>query len=113
MSDHIADKKETMVCMNIGPDMCWVDKAIVPFEIFQIVSSELSDYSENTIARQGNVLKLGSVVSGTLGNVGEGFISGVALASGHAVAVTGDPLVHVNKLPVVRHDDLALMNTEP
>ncbi len=77
-TEHIADAEPTFKVLNIDPDMCFVNGAVVPFEIYRELPPELSDYSPNVNARGCKVLHVDSIVQGVIGNAGSGVISGVS-----------------------------------
>ncbi len=112
MNNHIADAEATFVVTNVTPDLCKVGNAIVPFDIYQVLTPEKHTYSPNVVARGNKVLMVDSVVSGTIGNAGSGIISQVSGGSGHTVIVQGSATVHVNGECVAHDLCLCMMNVK-
>lgn len=114
MSDgrHIADAEAAFKVVNISPDFCKVNGKIVPFEIFRELPPERMNYAKKTRARGAKVLHVDSVVSGVIGNAGQGVSSGVSQGSGDVVLVQGAQSVRVEGALVSRHLDLCLMNVK-
>jgi len=108
--NHIADGEAEFLAVNVTPDFCIVEGQVVPFDIYQELSSERSSYAGSVNARGEKVLKVGSVLAGVIGNAGAGILSGTSLASGDVLVAKGSSTVHVEGQPVARHDDLVLMN---
>lgn len=107
---HIADAEPTFKVLNIDPDMCFVNGAVVPFEIYRELPPELSDYSQNVHARGCKVLHVDSIVQGVIGNAGSGVISGVSQGAGNNIVLKGAQSVRVNGKLCARHNDLVGMN---
>ena len=107
---HIADSESAFKVLNIDPDMCFVNGAVVPFEIYRELPPEKSNYSHNVYARGEKVLHVDSVIQGVIGNAGSGVISGVSQGAGNNIIRTGAPTVLVNGKLCARHDDLVGMN---
>ena len=110
---HIADGEAApFMVVNIAPDFCIVDGAVVPFDIFQYLSSEKSTYAKKVFARGQKTLTMESVILGVVGNAGAGVISGRSLANGHVMIVEGDPSVMIEGKPAARDGHVVLMNGE-
>lgn len=109
-SKHIADAEPRFKVLNIDPDMCFVNGAVVPFEIYRELPPELSDYSPDVHARGCKVLHVDSVVQGVIGNAGSGVISGVSQGAGNNIILKGAQTVRVNGQLCARHHDLVGMN---
>ncbi len=107
---HIADAEPTFKVVNIDPDMCFVNGAVVPFEIYRELPPELCDYSQNVHARGCKVLHVDSVIQGVIGNAGSGVISGVSQGAGNNIVREGAQTVHVEGALVARHFDRVGMN---
>jgi len=107
---HIADAESTFKVVNIDPDMCFVNGAVVPFEIYRELPPELCDYSHDVHARGSKVLHVDSVIQGVIGNAGSGVISGVSQGAGNNIILKGAQSVHVNGQRCARHKDLVGMN---
>jgi hypothetical protein len=107
---HIADAEPKFKVLNIDPDMCFVNGAVVPFEIYRELPPELSNYSHDVHARGCKVLHVNSVVQGVIGNAGSGVISGVSQGAGNNIILKGAQSVRVNGELVARHNDLVGMN---
>ena len=58
---HIADAESTWKVCNITPDMCIVNGQVVPFEIYQVLTPEKSNYASTVRARGCKVLKVNSI----------------------------------------------------
>ena len=107
---HIADAESTFKVLNIDPDMCFVNGAVVPFEIYRELPPEKSNYAHTVHARGCMVLHVGSVTQGVIGDAGSGVISGVSQGAGNNIIRTGAQTVRVEGALVARHDDLVGMN---
>lgn len=107
---HIADAEGAFKVINISPDFCIVNGAVVPFEIYQQLPPERSNYAKTVNARGVEVLHLDSVVRGVIGNAGSGVASGVSQGGGHSIVVEGAKSVHVEGQRCARHRDLCSMN---
>ena len=107
---HIADAESGFMVANIVPDFCTVNGQVVPFDIFQRLPPERSDYSPDVEARGERVLTKGSVIDGVVGNMGEGIMSGVSQGDGKTVILEGNEDVLVNGKPTARHGHLCMMN---
>ena len=57
---HIADAEATWKVCNINPDLCIVNGKVVPFEIYQVLPPEKSNYAHTVHARGCKVLKVAS-----------------------------------------------------
>lgn len=110
MARHIADAESKFTVLNVTPDFCRVDGEICPFDISQVLSSELCDYAPDFFARGGRVLHEGSIIDSVEGNAGEGVESGVSQADGHTVMLEGTDHFLVHGKRVCRHEDLCAMN---
>lgn len=111
-SKHIADAEGAFMVINVTPDFCKVDNKPVPFDIFQVLPPEKYGYSPSVIGRGEKTLKLDSAVGGTIGNLGEGIISTVSGAEGHAIMIEGKDTVLVNGQPLVHDQHQVLMNVK-
>jgi hypothetical protein len=108
---HIADAEAIWRVINTEPDMCIVSGQVVPFDIYQVLTPEKSNYSPNVRARGGNkVLHVNSVIKGVIGNAGSGVHSGVSLGSGNTIITQGAQSVRVNGELCARHLDQCWMN---
>lgn len=107
---HIADAEGAFKVLNISPDFCIVNGKVVPFEIYQQLPPERSNYAKRVNARGEKVLHLDSVVRGVIGNAGSGVASGVSQGGGHSIIVEGAKSVHVEGRLCARHMDLCSMN---
>jgi hypothetical protein len=107
---HIADAESEFKVVNINPDMCFVNGAVVPFEIYRELPPEKSNYAHTVHARGCMVLHVDSVVQGVIGDAGSGVISGVSQGAGNNIIREGAKTVHVEGSLVARHDDLVGMN---
>jgi hypothetical protein len=107
---HIADAEGTFKVINVPPDFCRVGKLVIPFDIFQVLTPEKSDYAKTVFARGHQVLMQGSVIKAVIGDAGSGVASTVSLGSGHTKILTGSPTVFVEGRPVARHLEDVLMN---
>ena len=112
MRNHISDAEAAFLVTNVTPDFCRVNNAVVPFEIMQLLAPEKSAYSSDVTSRGKKVLKMGSAVAGTIGNMGKGVISQVAEGSGHTLLIEGEPTILVDGAPIVRHNNICLMNVK-
>jgi hypothetical protein len=107
---HIADAETEFVVVGVSPDFCKVGKAIIPFDISQVIASEKTSYSKSVFARGEKVLLLDSVIKGVKGNAGKGVVSQVSLGSGCNKVLQGSSSVFAEGKKVARHDDLVSMN---
>jgi Domain of unknown function (DUF4150) len=107
---HIADAESTFKVVNINPDMCFVNGAVVPFDIYRDLPPELSNYSHTVHARGCMVLHVDSVIQGVIGDAGSGVISGVSQGAGNNIIRTGAQSVRVEGQRCARHNDLVGMN---
>lgn len=107
---HIADAESTWKVCNINPDLCIVNGQVVPFEIYQVLTPEKSNYAHTVHARGRMVLHVDSVIKGVIGNAGAGVISGVSQGSGDTVILEGAKSVRVEGKLGARHMDLVEMN---
>ena len=107
---HIADAESTWKVCNINPDMCIVNGQVVPFEIYQVLTPEKSNYASTVHARGCKVLKVNSIIKGVIGNAGKGVSSGVSQGSGDTVVLEGAKSVRVEGQLCARHMDLVEMN---
>lgn len=107
---HIADAEGAFKVLNISPDFCIVNGAVVPFEIYQELHPEKSNYASTVIARSEKVLHLNSIVRGVIGNAGSGVASGVSQGGGNSIIVEGAKTVRVEGQLCARHMDLCSMN---
>jgi len=106
---HIGDAEAEFRVINITPDFCDVDGDVVPYEIYQELSSE-KDYAKSVLARGERVLKRWSSIRGVIGNAGSGVLSTVSQGGGDTMMIEGAGKVFVEGEPVCRHLDLCLMN---
>ncbi|AKT41301.1 PAAR-like domain-containing protein [Chondromyces crocatus] len=109
---HIADAEPAFKVVNISPDFCRVNGAIVPFDIYQILPPERANYAKKVRARKEKVLHVGSIVSGVIGNMGAGVCSGVSQGGGDVAIIEGAAKVRVEGQLAARHLDLCLMNVK-
>ena len=109
-SRHIADGESEFRVTNVTPDFCEVDGYVLPFEIYQLLSSERIRYAKTVNARGCAVLTVGSVVAGVVGNMGRGVISTVSQSEGDTIIIQGSPTVRAEGRPVCRHHDICIMN---
>ena len=107
---HVADAEATWKVCNINPDLCIVNGKVVPFEIYQVLPPEKSDYAHTVHARGCKVLHVGSIIEGVIGNAGSGVISGVSQGGGNTVILEGAQSVRVEGELCARHMDLVEMN---
>jgi hypothetical protein len=107
---HIADAEATWKVCNINPDLCIVNGKVVPFEIYQVLPPEKSNYAHTVHARGCMVLHVDSIIKGVIGNAGAGVISGVSQGSGDTVVLEGAKSVRVEGELCARHMDLVEMN---
>ena len=107
---HIADAESTFKVVNINPDMCFVNGAVVPFEIYRELPPEKSNYAHTVHARGCMVLHVASITQGVVGDAGSGVISGVSQGGGNNIIRTGAQTVRVEGALVARHNDLVGMN---
>ncbi len=107
---HIGDAEGTFYVMSVAPDLCVVGKAVIPFDIFQVLTPEKSDYAKTVFARGNPVLMQNSVIRAVIGDAGEGVASTVSEGGGHSKILTGAPTVFAEGRPVSRHMDDVLMN---
>jgi hypothetical protein len=107
---HIADAEADFKVVNINPDLCFVNGAVVPFEIYRELPPEKSNYAKTVSARGEKVLHVDSVIRGVIGNAGAGVISGVAQGAGNNIVREGAQTVRVEGALVARHHDLVGMN---
>ena len=113
MSDrHIADAEAQFMVVNVTPDFCKVNGVVVPFDIFQILPPERSNYARKVNARGEKVLHVASIVKGVIGNAGQGVSSGVSQGGGDSVVIEGAPKVRVEGQLTARHRDLCQMNVK-
>ncbi len=107
---HIADAEADFKVVNINPDLCFVNGAVVPFEIYRDLPPEKSDYAHTVHARGCMVLHVDSVIQGVIGDAGAGVISGVSQGAGNNIVRQGAKSVRVEGELVARHLDLVGMN---
>ena len=107
---HIADAEAEFKVVNINPDMCFVNGAVVPFDIYRPLPPEKSNYAKKVRARGEKVLHVDSVIRGVIGNAGSGVISGVSQGAGNNIVRQGATSVRVEGCLVARHNDLVGMN---
>ena len=109
---HIADAEATWKVCNINPDMCIVNGKVVPFEIYQVLTPEKSNYAHTVFARGAKVLHVDSIIKGVIGNAGKGVSSGVSQGSGDTQILQGAQTVNVEGKRGARHLDLCDMNVK-
>ena len=109
---HIADAESEFKVVNINPDLCFVNGAVVPFEIYRELPPEKSDYAHTVHARGCMVLHVDSVVQGVIGNAGQGVSSGVSQGGGDTKILEGSKSVRVEGKYGARHLDLCDMNVK-
>ena len=110
---HAADAEDTFIVYNVTPDLCKVGKAVVPFEIWQKLTPEKSDYAETVSARSEPVLMVDSHIKGVKGNAGKGVcLSTVSRGNGHTRINTGSGSVIVEGRQLARHMDEVTMNVK-
>ncbi len=107
---HIADAEAEFKVVNTNPDMCFVNGAVVPFEIYRELPPEKSNYAKKVRARGEKVLHVDSVIRGVIGNAGAGVISGVSQGAGNNIVREGAQSVRVEGALVARHLDRVGMN---
>ena len=112
MAKHIADAEAAFMVVNVTPDFCEVNGTVVPFDIYQRLPPEKSAYSGDVLARSKKTLTVGSVVEGTIGNMGAGVLSGSAQGTGHTLLTEGDPTVLIDGKATVRHGHRCMMNVK-
>jgi hypothetical protein len=111
MSDrHIADAEAEFRVVNITPDLCFVNGAVVPFEIYRNLPPEKSNYASTVRARGEKVLHVDSVIQGVIGNGGSGVLSGVSQGGGNNIVLEGSEVLRVEGALCARHLDLVGMN---
>ncbi len=111
-SGHIADAESQFKVVNVTPDFCEVHGQVVPFDIYRDLTPERDGYAKRVNARGVRVLTVGSVVSGVVGNMGEGVISTVSQSGGDVVMIQGVPNVRAHGRAVCHDQDLCLMNVK-
>jgi hypothetical protein len=109
---HIADAEAGFKVVNISPDFCKVNGRVVPFDIHRELPPERSNYAKQVRARKEKVLHVASVVSGVVGNAGQGVASGVSQGAGDVIVIQGSSTVNVEGQRVARHRDLCHMNVK-
>lgn len=109
---HIADAEGQFRVVNINPDFCKVNGVVVPFEISRELPPERTNYAQKVRARGEKVLHVKSIISGVVGNMGQGVLSGVSQGSGDVVVLEGAPNVRVEGRLCARHLDLCEMNVK-
>lgn len=109
---HIADAESIWNVCNINPDMCIVNGQVVPFEIYQELTPEKSNYARKVFARGCKVLHVDSIIKGVIGNAGKGVSSGVSQGSGDTKVLEGSTSVRVEGKRGARHLDLCDMNVK-
>lgn len=109
---HIADAESGFLATNINPDFCIVCGKVVPFDIYREFPPERRAYARTVRARGKKVLHIDSVVSGVIGNAGQGVMSGVSQGSGDVWMIEGAPTVQTEGKRAVRHHDLVHMNVK-
>src|SRR5262249_28731285 len=109
---HIADAEGAFMVVNITPDFCRVNGAVVPFDIYKQLPPEKRDYAKKVKARGEKVLHLDSIIQGVIGNAGQGVKSGVSQGAGDTIIIEGAQTVHVEGQLCARHLDLCLMNVK-
>lgn len=105
----IANRASNPVAVNVNPDMCVVNGAVVACEIVRDLSHAV-EFSPNVNARGVPVITLASVIQGVEGNKGNGVSSGVALDAGYIRFTSGAFSVKTNKYQTVRHLSRCQMN---
>lgn len=111
-SPHVADAESEFKVVNVTPDFCRVGDNVIPFDIYQDLVPEKSDYARKVLARGVQVLMVDSIVRGVVGNMGKGISSGVSLGSGDTVMIEGEKSVLVEGRAVVRDKHQCLMNVK-
>ncbi len=109
---HLADAESGFVVLNISPDFCEVDGAVIPFDLVRDLTPERASYSKDVFSRGAKVLKVGSVVQGVEGNAGAGVFSAVAEETGDVEMVEGSQMLFVNGKAAVHHGHHVLMNSK-
>jgi hypothetical protein len=109
---HVADAESGFRVININPDFCKVCGKVVPFEIYRELPPERRNYAQKVRARGEKVLHIDSIVSGVIGNAGQGVLSGVSQGSGDVLMIEGALNVRTEGKPTTRHLDLAQMNVK-
>lgn len=109
---HLADAETAFFVVNVNPDFCEVDGAVIPFDLVRNLEPERSSYSKDVFSRGAKVLKVGSIVRGVEGNAGAGVFSTVSEGAGNVELLEGSDLLIVNGKPAVHHGHLALMNSK-
>lgn len=108
---HIADAEgPPFLVINIEPDFCIVEGAVVPFDICRELGAERGQYIEDVHARGHKILTRGSVIDGVVGDAGAGVLSGTATSGGSCVVIEGLESVTSHGRPVARHGHLVHMN---
>ena len=87
-----------------------VNGKVVPFEIYQVLTPERSNYASTVNARGARGLHVDSIIKGVIGNAGKGVSSGVSQGGGDTRVVQGSPTVRVEGQWGARHRDLCDMN---
>lgn len=109
---HIADAEAGFLVLNVNPDLCIVNGKVVPFDIHREMPPERSNYAKRVRARGQKVLHVDSIISGVIGNQGQGVSSGVSQGAGDTVIIDGSKSVRVEGKLCARHLDLCLMNVK-
>jgi len=109
---HIAYAEAGFKAVNITPDFCKVCGQVVPFEIYRNLPPERANYAKKVRARKEKVLHVDSIVSGVVGNMGSGIMSGVSQGGGDVAVIQGARTVRVEGQLTARHSDLCLMNVK-
>jgi hypothetical protein len=109
---HVADAESAFFAINVTPDFCRINGKVVPFDIYRELPPERMNYAKKVRARGEKVLHVESVVSGVVGNAGQGVLSGVSQGAGDVVVIEGAESVRVEGYSIARHRDLCLMNVK-
>jgi hypothetical protein len=112
MLKHIADAETEFVVINVNPDFCDVDGEVIPFDIYQVMSSERAEYAPDFFSRGGKVLLEGTIIRGVVGNAGEGVLSGVSQGKGDCIPIEGTDHLLSHGRRVCRHHHRCLMNVD-
>ena len=102
---HVADAEAGFRVVNINPDFCRVCGKVVPFDIYREMPPERRNYASTVRARGAKILKVDSIISGVIGNAGQGVMSGVSQSSGDFWMTQVEPTVQTEGKHTVRHNE--------
>ncbi|WP_437882964.1 DNA/RNA non-specific endonuclease [Pseudomonas sp. LRF_L74] len=106
---HAANDSHDWKAVCSTPDFCKVGNAVVPFDSFATIGNQTQS-SPDVKAQGVPVYRVGDMHKGVQGDAGSHIVAGTSLGGGYVKFLQGQDNVKVNGIPLVRQDNLCLVN---